>query len=188
MEALSAGERAVELDPASVSVRRGLGWLHFYDRDTPRAIEHMRRALAMNPSALESVLVLAMAYNQGLRPAEAEATLREGLSGAPGDTALLAVLARSLVLQDRRPEAEAIHQRPITMSATRYVSPTDRAKLALALGLWDEAFDMAEQSRVERRGWIVYMRVDALWDPVREDPRYRALLANMKIPGPDGRA
>ena len=32
-EALRAGERAVELDPASVSVRRGLGWLHFYARD-----------------------------------------------------------------------------------------------------------------------------------------------------------
>ena len=137
---------------------------------------------------LESMSVLGMALNMGGRLAEAEATLQDGLSVAPDDTALLAVLGRTLVLQGRRAEAEAIRERFSAMSAAQYVSPTDRAKLALALELWDEAFEMAERSRVERRGWIVYMRVDALWDPVREDPRYRALLTKMGIPGPDGQA
>jgi serine/threonine-protein kinase len=184
IEALRMGERAVELDPTSVSVQRGLGSLHFYARDIPLAIEHTRRALAMNPTALESMVVLGMALNQGGKLAEAEATLRDGLAVAPDDTALLAVLGRTLVLQGRRAEAEAIRERFIAMSATQYVSPTDRAKLALALGLWDEAFAMAERSRVEHRGWIVYMRVDALWDPLREDPRYRELLEKMGIPGP----
>ncbi len=182
-EALRAGERAVELDPASVSVRRGLGWLHFYARDSQQAIEHMRRALALNPTALESILVLAMVYNQAGRPVDAEATLREGLTVAPDDTALLAVLARSLVLQGRRTAAEAIRTRFTELSATRYVSPTDHAKLALTLGLWDEALAFAERSRVERRGWIVYMKVDPLWDPLRSDPRYLALLKAMGIPG-----
>jgi serine/threonine-protein kinase len=180
IEALRMGERAVELDPTSVSVQRGLGSLHFYARDIPLAIEHMRRAVAMNPTSLESV---AMALNQGGRLAEAEATLRDGLSVAPDDTALLAVLGRTLVLQGRRAEAEAIRERFIAMSAMQYVSPTDRSKLALALGRWDEAFETAERSRVEHRGWIVYLRVDALWDPLREDPRYRALLEKMGIPG-----
>jgi len=182
-EALRTGERAVELDPASVSVRRGLGWLHFYARDSHQAIEHMRRALAMNPTALESILVLAMVFNQAGRPVEAEATLRDGLNVAPDDTAILAVLGRALVLQGRRGEAEAIRERFVELSATRYVSPTDRAKLALALGLWDEAFAFAERSRVERRGWIVYMKVEPLWDPLRSDPRYLALLSAMAIPG-----
>jgi len=187
-EGLREGERAVELDPTSVSVQRGLGSLHYFARDIPQAIEHMRRALAMNPTSLESMVVLGMALNQAGRLAEAEATLRDGLIVEPEDTALLAVLGRTLVLQGRRADAEAIRERFSAMSATRYVSPTDRAKLALALGLWDEAFEAAEQSRVERRGWIAYMRVDLLWDPLREDPRYRALLMKMGIPGPDSAA
>ena len=95
----------------------------------PQAIEHMRRALAMNPTALESMVVLGMALNQAGRLAEAEATLRDGLIVEPEDTALLAVLGRTLVLQGRRAEAEAIRERFIAMSATRYVSPTDRANI-----------------------------------------------------------
>jgi hypothetical protein len=67
-------------------------------------------------------------------------------------------------------------------SQSRYVSPTDRAKLALALGLWDEAFAFAEQSRVERRGWVVYVKAEPLWDPVRDDPRYQKLVASMALP------
>src|SRR4029077_11754607 len=160
----------------------------YFARDIPQAIEHMRRALAMNPTSLESMVVLGMALNQAGRLAEAEATLRDGLIVGPEDPALLAGLGRTLVLQGRRAEAEAIRERFSVMSATRYVSPTDRAKLALALGLWDEAFEAAEQSRVERRGWIAYMRVDLLWDPLREDPRYRDLLTKMGIPGPDSAA
>ena len=124
-----------------------------------------------------------MVFNQGAVRRRPRRSSRDGLSVAPDDTALLAVLGRALVLQGRRPEAESIRERFTRMSATRYVSPTDRAKLALALGLWDEAFAFAEQSRVERRGWIVYMRVDPLWDPLRDDPRYRALLRAMAIPG-----
>ncbi len=84
IEGLRAGERAVELDPTSVSVQRGLGSLHFYARDIPQAIEHMRRALAMNPTSLESMVVLGMALNQAGRLAEAEATLRDGLIVAAG--------------------------------------------------------------------------------------------------------
>ena len=127
-EALRMGERAAVLDPMSVSVQRGLGSLHFYARNIPLAIEHMRRALVMNPTALESMSVLGQALNLGGRLAEAEATLRDGLSIAPSDTALLAVLGRTLALQGRRAEAEAIRERFIAMSATQYVSPTDRAK------------------------------------------------------------
>ncbi len=182
VEALRAGERAADLDPASVSVRRGLGWLHLYARDARQAIEHTRRALAMNPTSLETMLVLAMCLAQEGRAAPAEATLRDGLNIVPDDTALLAMLGHVHLLQGRRSEAEAIREQFIALGGSRYVSPTDRAKLALHLQRWDEAFEFAERSRAERRGWIVYMQVDPVWDPVRADPRYDALLTTMGFP------
>jgi tetratricopeptide (TPR) repeat protein len=181
-EALAAGERAVQLDPTSISVLRGKGWLLYYSRDAAHAVEHLRRTLAMNPTATETMLVLSMALVLAGRAAEAEALLREALTLAPADTALLAMLGRAIVVQGRRTEAEAIHAGFEHLSRSRYVSPTDRAKLALALGNWDEAFSFAEQSRVERRGWVVYAKPEPMWDPVREDPRYKQLVASMALP------
>ncbi|MEP6692941.1 MAG: protein kinase, partial [Gemmatimonadaceae bacterium] len=50
-EALVEGHTAQELDPASVSTRRGLGFLYFYARRFERARYHLTRAIAMNPLA-----------------------------------------------------------------------------------------------------------------------------------------
>jgi hypothetical protein len=34
---------------------------------------------------------------------------------------------------------------------------------------------------MERRGWLVYMRVEPLFDPVRDHPRYRDLAQRMQL-------
>ena len=58
------GRQAIELDPASVSIRRSLGWLHYYARQPDQAFEQLRRALAMNPTAEENHRLLGLAYLQ----------------------------------------------------------------------------------------------------------------------------
>ena len=61
---LAEGRQAIELDPASVSIRRSMGWLHYYARQPEQALEHLRRALAMNPTAEENHRLLGLAYLQ----------------------------------------------------------------------------------------------------------------------------
>jgi serine/threonine-protein kinase len=180
-EALAHGRMSVELDPASVSIRRGLGWLYFYARQPESAVEHLERALMMNPTSHESHLIMGLALSMAGREAEAEAALREALALSPGDTHAMAVLGRVALRQGRPQEARAILAEFDAMARSRYVSPTDRAKLLLALGEYDEAFDYAERSRLERRGWLAYMRVEPLFDPLREDPRYLALRTRMGL-------
>jgi len=68
-----------------------------------------------------------------------------------------------------------------TLAQQRYVSPTDVAKLHLARGEYDLAFEAIEQARAERRGWLAYLRVEPLLDPVRGDPRYARLLQRMQL-------
>lgn len=184
-DAIASGRTAVDLDPASVSVRRGLGWLYYYGRDSERAIKELRRTLAMNPVATETHYTLGLALMQAGRPGEAEAVLRDGLTLSPGDTAIMSALGRAYVLQGRRIEAEAILEEFGRLSASRYVSPTDVAKLCLGLGEWDRAFEAAERSLIERRGWLAYLRAEPLWEPVKKDPRYRDLLRRMQLPVAD---
>jgi serine/threonine-protein kinase len=126
-------------------------------------------------------MALAQALLFGGRPNEAEAVVRDGLLLAPEDTSLLAAMGRIHVALGRVSEAEALDARMKGMRAARYVSPTDQAKLALALGWHDEAFGHVERCLAERRGWVVYMRVDPLWDPVRDDPRFRDVLRRVGL-------
>ena len=45
----------------------------------------------------------------------------------------------------------------------------------------DRAFDEIERGLAERRGWLAYLRVNPILDPVRGHPRFRALLEKMKL-------
>jgi len=180
-EALIQGKMAIELDPASVSIRRAMGWLQYYAHEPELAIEHLERALMMNPTSFETHIIMGLSLCMAGRYPEAEAAFREALVLQPGDTHAMAALARLAILQERPEEARATLDEFHRMSTSRYVSPTDFAKLCLALGQIDEAFQYAEQSMLERRGWLAYMRVEPLFDGLRQHPRYRELLVRMGL-------
>jgi serine/threonine-protein kinase len=180
-ESLAEGIRSVELDPASVSVRRSLGWLFYCARRPAEGIEHVQRALIMNPESYETYGILGLLTSEAGRLAEAREALEIALSMQPDDTPSLAALANVEMRAGRRAEAVAIRDRFAQLAERRYVSPTDRAKLALALQDADDAFAWLERARIERRGWLAYLRVDPLFDLLRADPRFRDLLRVMHL-------
>jgi hypothetical protein len=53
----------------------------------------------------------------------------------------------------------------------------------LYLGLGDNAraLDWSERAYDERRGWVAYVRVNPLMDPLRAEPRFAALTERMHI-------
>ncbi len=180
-EALAQGKAAAELDFASVSIRRSMAWLHYYSRHPERGIEHLDRALAMNPTAMETHLILGLLLTQLGRYDEADAALTDALQSIGIDTHAMAALAHIAMLRGRRAEAEAMRGRLLALQQTRYVSPTDLARINIVLGDFDAAFAMLERCWDERRGWLAYLRVEPLLDPLRGDPRFAVLLRKMKL-------
>jgi Flp pilus assembly protein TadD len=164
-----------------VSIRRSYGWLFAYAREPAAGIEHIRRAIVMNPEQSETHLLLGLLLLQAGLLDDAEQSVREALALAPDDTHALAVLGRLRVQQGRRAEAEAIRDQMHALEADRYVSPTDLARIHLALDERDAAFAMLDRAWAERRGWLAYLRVDPLFDAVREDSRFRAWLERMRL-------
>jgi serine/threonine-protein kinase len=180
-EAVAEGHRAVELDPASVSIRRTLGWLYCVARQPDLAVGVVERALVMNPEAQETYVVLGIAHEQAGRFEAARAALREAMVLSPEDTHVLVCQARVAMRAGQPSEAYAIADRVRGLEPLRYVSPTDLAKLAIALGESDAAFTALERARQERRGWLAYLRVDPLFDPLRGDPRFRELTKALRL-------
>jgi TolB-like protein/Tfp pilus assembly protein PilF len=178
---LAAGERSVELDQTSVSIRRSFGWLHYYARTPELGLPHLQRALVMNPESHDTQLLLGVVLTQTGRLAEAREAISTALEVAPEDSYGLLSLAHVDVLQGRQREAEAAWDRLEALARVRYVSPTDFARLALVLGRRDTAFMWLDRMHAERRGWLVYLKVDPLFDPVRSDPRFLSLLRRMRL-------
>lgn len=179
--ALLEGLTATELDPGSVSARRGVGWLYYYARRYDQARDQLARAIEMNPMADESHRVLAMTLALQGAPADAERVLREAVTlpgaGAYTEATLAWVLGRA----GKREEAGRILRALEAQAQRGYVSPVAFAIVHIGLGNLDAALDWAERAYDERRGWLAYFKVNPVVDPLRESPRFDALLEKLKL-------
>jgi len=181
-ESIAQAHTAVELDPASVSLWRTAGWAYYYARRWEPAIRHLRRAIAMNPTAEESHRVLGLVLSQTGALQDAEMAYREALSISRETAYATAGLGNVLVRQGREPEARALLAELRERADERYVSPVALVMLSIALGERDEAFRWMERAYVERRGWMAYLAVEPLCDPLRGDERFDELLSKMRLP------
>ncbi|HEX5581707.1 MAG TPA: protein kinase, partial [Gemmatimonadaceae bacterium] len=180
-EALVEGHTAVELDPGSVSARRSLGNGYYYARRYDQARYHLDRAIAMNPNAEESYRVLGLVLAMDGRVDDALQVLQEAVAMPEGSTYTSATLAFALARAGRDAEARRILARLEARARSEYVSPVAFATIHLGLGDAERALDWTERAREDRRGWLAYLTVNPIFDPVRDHPRFTALVRRMGL-------
>ena len=66
-------------------------------------------------------------------------------------------------------------------AAVGYVSPVAFATILLGLGEVERAIDWSERAYDDRRGWLAYVNVNPLMDPMRGHPRFEALVRRMNL-------
>ncbi|HEU4584452.1 MAG TPA: protein kinase [Gemmatimonadaceae bacterium] len=180
-DAVASAQRAVELDPASVSGRRSLAWANYYARRYDQARYHAQRAIAMNPTAEESYRIMGLALAQSGQLGEAESVMREAMELPGSSIYAKAVLGYILAREGEEAKARALLDALEAEAAGGYVSPVAFSTLYLGLRAYDRAMDWLERACDERRGWLAYLRVNALFDPLRGMPRFDALLKRMNL-------
>jgi tetratricopeptide (TPR) repeat protein len=181
-EALLEVHTALELDPVSVSVRRSLGLVYYYARRFEQARYHLDRAVTMNPTAEESYRFLGLTLLQLGQREDAERVLRESLASPGAGPYAIATLGYALGVMGRTGEAQELLARLEEIAISGYVSPVAFANVHLGLGHLDRALDYAERAYDERRGWLAYLNVNPILDPLRAEPRFIALVEKMRLP------
>ena len=81
----------------------------------------------------------------------------------------------------KRAETEQLLAQLERRASGGYVSPVAFALLHLALGDHAKALDWAERTYTERRGWLAYLKVNPLLDPLRSEPRFQALVQKLRL-------
>jgi serine/threonine-protein kinase len=176
--ALAHARRAVVLDPLNAGAYRMLGLVSLYAHHYQEAVVAYDRALNLNPHAVQ------VAANRGLALAalgQPEAA-RQSCAAPPEDWLSHVCLAIVLNRLNRPNEARA-------ELATLRASAEDESDLAYQYaeihaqwGEVDQALEALDTALRARDPGVVQLKVDNLMDPLRNNPRFERILANMKFP------
>ena len=82
----------------------------------------------------------------------------------------------------KRAEAQKILAELNEMSKQAYVSPYDKAILYVGLGDKDRAIEELNRAYDDRAGWMIYLNVEPMFDPLRSDPRLAELIKKVGLP------
>jgi serine/threonine-protein kinase len=178
-EGLGAIEEALRLDPLSLIINTNRGTLRYFGRRFQEAVDDLERTLELDPGFVVAHQWLARALDRLDRREQALEAARRALERQPEDPECLAVYGYSLGRLGRRAAAVEITERLAAMAARRYVSPYWRAVLCLGLDEHETALAALEEAREHRFDWMMALGVDALFDPLREQARFHALLATL---------
>ncbi len=178
-ESLRESLKALELDPLDPPVVTHLAWHYIYTRQPDRALEQCVNALALYPDSFFAFYFRGLAYEQkGMMP-EAVAAFRRAQELVPNATFGTAALGHALGLSGHKAEAQSLLQQ--LESDPRYVSPFDRAILNLGVGNRDKALAELNRAINESSSWCIYFRAEPRLDPLRQDPRFIALMQRLPV-------
>jgi len=174
-EAIAKDKKAIELDPLNSFFQSALAYFLYHARRYDDAIVQVKKTLELDPAS----------------------TLAHHLSGCcllwKGDTAgAIAEFQRSKIvvtgawyqgllgyayaISGDRPKAEQILRELEEMAKRQYVSTTAFADIHLGLGEKEKALDWLEKSYQDQESACWYLKVDPIYDNVRNEPRFQALV------------
>jgi len=175
-EAAEALRQAWELDPLSLTINISRGLYFYYCRRYQEAVDEFRRALEIDEDFEPAHVFLGQTYDkQGLYE-EALAELRQAVQLSGGRPDITVALGHAHAQLGRRDLARCFLDQLLHEAKTKYVSPSVVAQVHAALGERDEALAALESARVMRSADLIWLGVNPVFDPLLDEPGFRALL------------
>jgi tetratricopeptide (TPR) repeat protein len=180
-EGITEINRAREADPLSVLLTSDAGEAYYWARRYDEAIRQYHQSIQMDPNDAASHQGLGMVYEQTGKYDEAIAAYQRAITASERTSNYLGLLGHAFASSGRRGEALKILEELTAMSRERYVSPYDLAVLYTGLGDKAKAIEQLNKAYEERAGWIINLKVEPLFDPLRSDPRFQDLVQRLRL-------
>jgi TolB-like protein len=180
-EAASELMPVLESDPLNSFARACLAFVQWLGRQYDRALEEAQALIALDPASYLGHWTAGLCYREKRMFPEAIAAHRKAVELSGGSPLMLGWLGLALGQAGERAEARAILERLQAIAGQHYVPPTSFAWIHLALGETDDAFTWMERAGDNADPWIAPSKTYPFLDPLRDDPRFLALLRKMNL-------
>jgi len=180
-QAREAMRQALALDPLSPLFNAIGGWAIAH---AGQPNQHLDRALELDPDYFLARIMRAVARQRGGDAQGALADLEQARRLCDDCSHALVVLA-SVHLRQGHPQAvRALLRQMEQRRGAGYWPASSLAALHLGLGQTGTALDLLEQARDERDTRIAFLQLDrqSRWAPLEREPRFQALLAQLRLP------
>jgi serine/threonine protein kinase/tetratricopeptide (TPR) repeat protein len=177
-EALREAQEARRLDPATPPTLLIMGWIRYYRREYPAAIEIGKQAIELYPTVPQGHDLLALSYAVS---GQADLALRESSEAVRLTSDVAVALRRRAVVLSRIPghqdEARKLASKLETMSSDRqaaYLVP-----IYAALRDRDRMYRWADRAIEIHDPYLLMANVDLPLDLYRSEPRFQQILRRM---------
>jgi tetratricopeptide (TPR) repeat protein len=174
-EALANEKKALELDPLNPLLNTDLAWFYYLAHRYNEATAQIRSTLELNPNSAFAHNVLGWCSIAKGNAAEARAEFQKAtaLDDLPWYRASAGYA--DAVLGNRAQAGQVLHELQ-GLSKKRYVSPANVAAVYLGLSESEKAFNWLDKAFEDRDPVLWWIKSDQLYDGVRGEPRFRALM------------
>ena len=180
-EAEQEMERAVELDPLSPFAYTFLARVLLWERQFDRAQTKIEAALELRPDYGLALWYRGASFWFQGRMEEAVGVWRAAMQKTGPNSGMIGAIGMGLGYLGRQAEARALLAELEAAACERYVSPISRAQIHLSLGEVDAAFEWLDRAVDEHDPHILDLPCKPIWDGLRPDPRFAALLRKMRL-------
>jgi tetratricopeptide (TPR) repeat protein len=143
----------------------------------------LKKTLEIDPGFPNAHLFLGMCYEQQRRFGEALEEIRKSRELSGGNLLMIGSLGHAYGSAGLKAEAEAVLDEMRELQKERYVAALDFANVYAGLKDRERALEWLERAYEERSAWLVWINCDPRLDWLRDDPRFRAVLRKMGMPG-----
>jgi tetratricopeptide (TPR) repeat protein len=180
-KAIAEIERAHELDPMALAANVNIGWRYYFARDYDKAISRLREALELDSNFGNAFWCLGLCYMQKQNFAEGILYLKRAVMLYSNNPQPKGSLGHAYGLAGKPGKAQKIVDELLTRAKTEYVSAWAIAVIYIGMGETDSAMEWLEKAYQDRNASLVWLKVNPEFDPIRSDPRFKDLLARLKL-------
>jgi adenylate cyclase len=186
-ESISVARRALERDPVSPLASHMLSVQLYLARQFDRAVQQCHQTLEIDTGYGPALEVLGQIFSLTGLHQDAVVQLERSLVATQHSAWARALLGYAQARAGERKRAQEIIDELSAAAKAGFVPATCFALIYTGLvdtglGESEQASSWLERACEERHGRLAYLRSEALWDPIRSDPRFGQVLQRARFP------